>query len=114
MPQAFRGFRTDDRGFTLLNSLIAIALFGTLTGIAAVAAQPLIDKVVAVACQADVRNVTVAAQAYFVTTGSHTVDPDGAGAKTAVDVLVEEGYLTSKPSNDRYTVTLAAGVADGC
>jgi competence protein ComGC len=112
MRQRTRDIGKDDRGFLLIESLIVVVIISVLT-IVTLSIMAFDGKGIEVACQADVRSVELAAEAYFIETGSHTVDPDGAGVKTAIDVLLVDDYLKSKPSSGNYTVTLVAGVADG-
>lgn len=93
--------RNADQGFTLIELLIVIVVLGILAGIVVFGVGAFQDQAETSACQADVKTVQVAVDAYNASTG---------GLPANVNVLVTDKYLRAAPST---VVTIdAAGTVD--
>jgi prepilin-type N-terminal cleavage/methylation domain-containing protein len=96
MLQQIRNARRDESGFTLVELLIVITILGVLSAIVVFAVNGISDKGTTSACKADVKTVTVAAEAYYAKNGSYAA---------TMPALVTAGFLHSAPSTTNYTVT---------
>lgn len=92
-----------DRGLTLIELLIVIAVLGILAGMVIFALGGITAQSAGAACNSDAKKVQTAVAAYDTLTGYN-----GAGstvpAPTATNLV--PGYLHSFPSSSSYTITL--------
>jgi prepilin-type N-terminal cleavage/methylation domain-containing protein len=104
MRQRIRAIRENENGFTLTELLIVIVILGVLTGIVVFAVNAFTDRGTQAACKSDRKAIEVAVEAYRAQEGSYPAAGD-------IAILVTKGYLREQPSNNGYTVSLAAGGA---
>jgi len=83
-----------DEGFTLIELLIVIVVLGVLAGIVVFGVGTFRQDSKDAACKADLKTVSVAADAYNAKTGAF---PLGVAPATNIDVLVTAKYLKSAP-----------------
>jgi prepilin-type N-terminal cleavage/methylation domain-containing protein len=88
--------RSAGDGFALVEMLVVIVILGILAAIVVFSVNGVQDKGSTAACQADVKTVTVAAEAYNAKVGHYA---------TSMDELVREGLLHSVPASTTYTIT---------
>jgi prepilin-type N-terminal cleavage/methylation domain-containing protein len=102
MLQRIRKAKREESGFTLIELLIVITILGVLAAIVVFAVNGITDKGTTSACKADVKTVTVAAEAYYAKNGSYAA---------SMPALVTAGFLHSVPTTTNSTVTyvVAAG-----
>lgn len=100
MSKYLRRVHREDEGFSLIELLIVIVVLGILGGIVVFGVGTFRADSTAAACNANLQQVKVAAQAYKAKTGSTAAD---------VAALVSGGYLESAPAGYTYTIT-AGGV----
>ena len=93
LQQRVRAARGGEGGFTLIELLIVIVILGVLAGIVVFSVNFIQDRGEKTACQADVKNVQTAVEAYIAQTPGNTY-PDTAGLDTAL----YPNYLKTKPS----------------
>ncbi|MGY1779232.1 competence type IV pilus major pilin ComGC [Geodermatophilus sp. SYSU D01036] len=93
-----RNARKNDEGFTLIELLMVIVILGVLAGIVVFAVGGINDRGEQAACDADLRTVQTAVEAYY----ANPAGGDGS-YPTALGDLVPE-YLRSVPT----TVALGA------
>ena len=99
----------NDEGFTLVELLIVIVVLGILASIVVFGVATFRQDATTAACKADLKTVSVAADAYNAKTGAY---PAGANDADRIGVLVTDKYLKAAPTSP---ITLsAAGVAGGC
>jgi prepilin-type N-terminal cleavage/methylation domain-containing protein len=84
------------RGFALVELLVVLVIVAILAAIVVFAVNGVQDKGSTAACRADVKTVTVAAEAYNARVGHYAA---------SMDELVTAGLLHSVPSSSAYTVT---------
>ena len=99
MLQRLRAARRNQNGFTLTELLIVIVILGVLAGIVVFAVAGITDRGTTAACQADVRTVQTAVEAYHAENGEY---PATITALTNADVEL----LREVPASDKYTVSL--------
>ena len=103
--------RSQEHGFTLTELLITVVILGVLAGIVVFAVSSFTDDGKQVACEADRRNVEIAAEAYRAHNGTY---PSGADDAARIGELVTLGYLKQVPQADKgYLITLSAAGAVG-
>jgi prepilin-type N-terminal cleavage/methylation domain-containing protein len=101
--------RNDEQGFTLIELLIVIVVLGVLASIVVFGVATFRQDATTAACKADLKTVSVAADAYNAKTGAY---PAGGTDAARIGVLVTDEYLKSAPTSP---ITLSvAGVAGGC
>jgi prepilin-type N-terminal cleavage/methylation domain-containing protein len=83
-------------GFALVELLVVLVILAILAAIVVFAVNGVQDKGSTAACRADVKTVTVAAEAYNAKVGHYAA---------SMDELVTAGLLHSVPSSRAYTVT---------
>ncbi len=91
-----RVHRRAGHGFALIELLVVVVILAILAAIVVFSVNGVKDKGSTVACQADVKTVTVAAEAYNAKVGHYAA---------SMDELVTAGLLHSVPSSRTYTVT---------
>lgn len=100
MRQRIRQARTNDEGFTLIELLIVIVVLGILSGITVFGVATFRGDSVTAACKADIKMVSVAAEAFNARTGAYP--------GTIADLTTAK-YLKAAPSSTEYAITLASG-----
>jgi prepilin-type N-terminal cleavage/methylation domain-containing protein len=91
-----RARRRIGDGFALIELLVVVVILAILAAIVVFSVNGVKDKGSTAACQADVKTVTVAAEAYNAKVGHYAA---------TMDELVSAGLLHSVPSSRTYTVT---------
>ena len=95
-----RALRQNESGFTLIELLIVIVILGVLSGIVVFAVSGVTDRGKVSACQAEVKTVQVAGEAYYAKFGSYAANPAA---------LQAAGFLQGAPpilaTDVSYTVT---------
>ena len=71
MYKTIRDARKNEGGFTLIELLIVIVILGVLAGIVVFAVGGINDRGEAAACQADVKTVEVATEAFYAKNGAY-------------------------------------------
>ena len=105
MIERIREARRNESGFTLIELLMVIVILGVLAGIVVFAVSGINDKGEKAACQADVKTLSVAEEAYYAQNGSY------AGSLTA---LKTAGLLRDDaPLKSETTVTTGGVVTPG-
>lgn len=100
MLERIQEARKNEGGFTLIELLMVIVILGVLAGIVVFAVSGIQDKGNKAACQADVKSVTVAAEAYYANGGT------GAYPLTAaVQTALVPTFLHSWPGDVDYAST---------
>ena len=94
-----------EEGFTLIELLIVIVVLGILAGIVVFGVGTFRTDANAAACAADIKTISVAADAYNAKTGA--LPPN-------VGVLVGAGYLKTTPTAVSAVVIAPAGVTGTC
>lgn len=104
MTEAIRRRRaSDERGFTLVELLVVIAILGILVAIVAFAVTGLTDNAENTACDANVKQLETAVEAYNAEEGSYPADG-------GLNVLMPN-YLRELPPADQFTY--AGGTVTG-
>ena len=85
----------NESGFTLIELLIVIVILGVLSGIVVFSVGGITDRGARSACEASVKTVQVAAEAYRAQNPRYA---------ESVGVLVEAGLLQSDPRGISYTL----------
>ncbi|MCU1624764.1 MAG: hypothetical protein JWL79_3609 [Frankiales bacterium] len=98
----------EDTGFTLIELLIVIVILGILAAIVVFAVGSARDDSVKSSCQADVKTINTASEAYKAKNGSYPAD--GAPGLSA---LQAGSFIKSVPDSTEYTVDYAGGTATG-
>jgi general secretion pathway protein G len=99
-----------EQGFTLIELLIVIVVLGILAGIVVFGVGTFRQDATTAACKADLKTVSVAADAYNAKNGSY---PAGASDAVRIGVLVTDGYLKAAPAASSAVTLSAAGVVAG-
>jgi general secretion pathway protein G len=89
--------RKNEKGFTLIELLIVIVILGVLAGIVVFAVGGVTDRGKTSACKSDVKNVEVAAEAYFAQNGNYP-------PTATVSTILVPSFLHSYPSDVTYTL----------
>jgi len=101
--------RHGQKGFTLIELLVVIVILGILSAVVVFAVRGTGDKGKQNAVATDARIVRTALETYCAKNGHYPADPDGAGPKDPMDVLVADKYLSSRST---YTpLTTGDGLA---
>ena len=108
MRQRIHDLRTRqaDEGFTLIELLIVIVVLGILAGIVVFGVAQFRNDSEVAACKADLKTVSVAADAYNAKTGAY---PAGGDDATRIGVLVTGGYLKAAPATSSHVQLSTAG-----
>src|SRR6266513_1722535 len=93
----------SEKGFTLIELLIVIVILGVLAGIVVFAVGGITNKGNASACKSDVKNVTVAVEAWYANQTGAASYP---ATQVAAIAAVVPGYLHSWPTGTTVTYTL--------
>ncbi len=114
MLQRLRAARKNESGFTLIELLIVIVILGILAAIVVFAVGAFNDRGEEAACQADLKSVEIAVEAYRAKFSVYPpagqpgydllLDPDG-NAATA------DGLLREQPGVANYTIVIGANGA---
>jgi prepilin-type N-terminal cleavage/methylation domain-containing protein len=99
MRQRIMAARKNEGGFTLIELLIVIVILGVLSGIVVFAVQAFNNDGKTAACEADYKNVEIAAEAYLAKVHS----------PAANYAAVVPTYLKEQPSSADYTISLVNG-----
>jgi prepilin-type N-terminal cleavage/methylation domain-containing protein len=97
----------NDEGFKLVELLIVIVVLGILASIVVFGVATFRSDAQTAACKADLKTVSVAADAYNAKTGAY---PAGADDAARIGVLTAGGYLKSAPAAASAVALSAAGV----
>ena len=97
-----------EEGFTLIELLIVIVVLGILAGIVVFGVGTFRGDSQLAACKADMKTVSVAADAWNPKTGSYA-GPAGPAAVT-VDQLVTAKYIKAAPTGETISIDLAGAV----
>jgi general secretion pathway protein G len=95
--ERIREARKNEKGFTLIELLIVIVILGVLAGIVVFAVSGINNKSATSACKSDVKNVEVAAEAYYAQNTAYPADDADAKAKLV------PGFLHSYPTDVTYS-----------
>lgn len=104
MLERLRAARKNQNGFTLTELLIVIVILGVLAGIVVFAVSGITDRGTKAACQADVRTVITAVEAYHAEKGSY---PGGDTLEERYDALKSAKLLRDAPKSSKYAVAVA-------
>lgn len=99
MLQRLRAARKNQNGFTLTELLIVIVILGVLAGIVVFAVAGITERGTTAACQADVRTVQTAVEAFKAETGLYPAENDYAELKR-----VE--LLRDAPASSKYKIEI--------
>jgi len=113
--------RQDEKGFTLVEILIAIVLVGILAAVAVVGITNLVSKGTSSACGATKDSAAAASQVYFASQGAYPgdfLDLTTAIASSGAPLTVPSGTTPSPIvadtlviHNSGWTLTMTAGTA---
>ena len=99
--------RNDEQGFTLIELLIVIVVLGVLASIVVFGVATFRQDAATAACKADLKTVSVAADAYNAKTGAY---PAGADNAARIGVLTAApAYLKSAPAASSGVLLAADG-----
>lgn len=84
---------SGDTGFTLIELLIVIVVLGILATVVIMSVQGITDRGEQATCDADVRTLSNAAEAYFAKHGGDSIPPDGVDAEAVERTLANDGLL---------------------
>ena len=87
---------TNEEGFSLIELVVGVVIIGALSTVTISSLDGLTHRASAVACNADVQTVKVAADAFML------LSPDGKPASD-LHTLVTAGYLAADPGDVTYT-----------
>ena len=96
-----------EQGFTLIELLIVIVVLGILAGIVVFGVSTFRQDATTAACKADVKTVSVAADAYNAKNGAY---PATGASATNIGALVTGGYLKAAPAAASAVSLTDAGV----
>jgi prepilin-type N-terminal cleavage/methylation domain-containing protein len=99
--------KNDDGGFTLIELLIVIVVLGVLASIVVFGVATFRSDATTAACKADLKTVSVSADAFNAKTGAY---PAGADDAARIGVLVTGGYLKTAPAASSAVALSTAGV----
>ena len=113
LSDRLRAARENEGGFTLIELLIVIVILGILAGIVVFSVQFIQNRGQTAACKTDLKNVQVAAEAYFAQSAtSNYPTAIGAAGSTDTSTMVGAGVLKSPPpASDNITYTPNSGTA---
>ena len=97
MLKRIQKLHRNDRGFTLIELLITVVILGVLAAIVVFSVQNFNNDGVQAACNADVKNVEVASEAYYAKQATPAY-------ATSVAVLVSSKYLREAPGDTKYHI----------
>ncbi|MEM9515849.1 MAG: prepilin-type N-terminal cleavage/methylation domain-containing protein [Actinomycetota bacterium] len=105
--------KKQDKGFTLVELLIVIVILGILATVTVFAVRGITDQGEESACNADLKTVQTAVEAYFAQEGGTAIPTsatvvDGVTGTTPEGTLIEVGLLVS--SSENYTVAADGGL----
>jgi general secretion pathway protein G len=100
MRARIQAARENESGFTLIELLIVIVILGVLSGIVVLSVSGITDRGKTSACNASVKAVQVAGEAYYAKNGSYP---------TTAAALATAGFLQTSPSTTDVAYSVAAG-----
>jgi len=111
--------KEEEKGFTLIELMIVIAIIGILAAIAIPQFSAYRAKAFNAAAESDLRNVMTAEEAYFATNQTYTTSQARLGNNTSKNVTITVGTATTTnytgtarhaSGNKTYTVTGSVGI----
>ena len=96
--------KKQDEGFTLIELLIVIVILGILATVVVFSVRGITDQGQDSACDADIKTVEVALEAYYAQYGSSAVPTQ--------TQIVASGLLRSTTSNSSISGTQVVGAGD--
>ena len=103
---ASAGDMTDEKGFTLIELVVSVVIVGALSAVTMVSVGGITHRGKAAACNADIRTVSVAADAFLLSS------PEGRPAPSLHE-LVTAGLLAADPGDVTYTPSVKSFTAVG-
>jgi general secretion pathway protein G len=103
LRKSFSAARNDE-GFTLIELLIVIVVLGILASIVVFGVSTFRSDAQTAACRADLKTVSVAADAFNAKNGAYPATADN------LQKLVDDGYLKAKPAAASAVSLSNAGV----
>jgi prepilin-type N-terminal cleavage/methylation domain-containing protein len=107
--------KTQDKGFTLVEILIAIVVVGILAAVVVVGISSLTSKGNSTACTSSRDAAIAGATVHYANSGAYPTkisDMTGATAELTLpsNVTVDATVLIAKPTGGGWTLTMTAGV----
>ena len=91
--QLERGATQRDGGYTLVELILVVLILGVLTSVVVIVVSGMSTEAAETGCDADQRQLHVAAEAFFAQTGLDQIAATGATADRHELTLVDAGFL---------------------
>jgi prepilin-type N-terminal cleavage/methylation domain-containing protein len=100
--------KADEGGFTLIELLVVIVILGILAAVAVFAVGGITSKGQAASCNADIKSVETASEAYFAKNGAYAT-AIGVDSTSGATTLTGAKLLREAPgTSNGYTITYTA------